>query len=165
MSAPERTGERADKVVVTLGTMRKYPFRRAVEAVRAVLADVAAADAEVLWQVGDTPIDDLGIRVYDMVPSHEMRLAIGEADLVFAHAGIGSCLQILDGGHSPVLLPRRSGHGEHIDDHQLLIAKELDSRGLAVSRDPLQLTADDAVVAMRRRVDTSGQPKDFELAV
>lgn len=155
----------AGRVVVTLGTMRRYPFRRAVEAVRAVLADVARADVEVLWQVGDTPVGDLGIRGHQMVPSGEMRQAISEADLVFAHAGIGSCLQILDSGRSPVLLPRRSGRGEHIDDHQLLIAKELDDRGLAVSRDPLSLTPGDAMAAMQRRVSSDGHPKDFELAV
>lgn len=161
----ERQPSLADRVVVTLGTMRQYPFRRAVDAVRRVLADVARPDAEVLWQVGDAVVDDLGINGYDMVPSSEMRRAIGDADLVFAHAGIGSCLQILDAGHSPVLLPRLRGQGEHIDDHQLLIAKELDDRRLAVSRDPNRLTAEDAITAMRRRIGTSGQPRDFQLAV
>lgn len=163
--AGETSAGSASRVVVTLGTMRKYPFRAAVDAVRKVLADVARPDVEVLWQVGDAPVDDLGIRGFEMVPSHEMKHAIAEADLVFAHAGIGSCLQILDQGHAPVLLPRRSEHGEHIDDHQLLIAKELDKRRLAVSRDPRVLSAQDAIAAMQRRVGTNGDPRDFDLAV
>lgn len=159
-----RTSSSASRVVVTLGTMRRYPFRRAVDAVLSILAEVARPDADILWQVGDTPVADLGIRGHEMLPAKEMGDAIGEADLVFAHAGIGSCLQILDRGRAPVLLPRLSEKGEHIDDHQLLIARELDHRRLAVSRDPLALTARDAFEAMGRQVATAGMPRDFQLA-
>lgn len=154
----------ADRVVVTLGTMKRFPFRRAVTAVRRVLDEVARSDVEVLWQVGDTPVDDLGIHGLELIPAHELRAALREADLVFAHAGIGSCLQILDSGRVPVLLPRRRAHGEHIDDHQLLIAEELDGRQLAVSRDPSQLTATDALSAMGRSVTMTRRSMPFALA-
>lgn len=154
----------AGRVVVTLGTMKRYPFRRAVEAVQQVLERVARPDVEVLWQVGDTPVDDLGIDSFELIPAHELKTAIREADLVFAHAGIGSCLQILDSGRVPVLLPRRRVHGEHIDDHQLLIADELDGRKLAISRDPSVLTAADAIESMGRSVTLTKLPMPFALA-
>lgn len=144
----------AQRVVVTLGTMRGYSFRRAVDAVQRVLAEVASDDVEVLWQVGQTPVDDLDIDGKELVPAAEIRQAIAEADLVFAHAGIGSCLQILDAGRAPVLLPRRADQNEHIDDHQKMIAFELDRRRLAVSRDPELLTAADAIESMSRTVAT-----------
>lgn len=155
----------ASRVVVTLGTMKRYPFRRAVNAVRRVLEDVARPDVEVLWQVGDTPVEDLGIRGFDLIPAHELKAALNESDLVFAHAGIGSCLQILDSGRVPVLLPRRRAYGEHIDDHQLLIADELEGRKLAVSRDPNALNPRDAVAAMARSVTVTRQPMPFTVAV
>lgn len=153
----------AGKVVVTLGTMRTYSFRRAVDAVRRTLGEVAAPDVEVLWQVGDTPVSDLPIQAKRLVPAAELRAAINEADLVFAHAGIGSCLQILDAGRVPVLLPRSGPRGEHIDDHQRMIAHELDRRGLAVRSDPDQLTSAALVSAMSGRAVSDPEPASFRL--
>lgn len=145
-----------NRVVVTFGTMRGYPYRRAIHAVRRVLPQFTSPDAEILWQIGDTPVDDLPITPAGFVPAVELRGAIAEADLVIAHAGVGSCLQFLDSGHCPVLLPRSAAHHEHIDDHQWMIARELHDRALAVSRDADDLTADDIHTALSRRVVHSG---------
>lgn len=153
----------ASKVVVTLGTMRGYPFSRAINAVRRTLSEVVSPDVEILWQVGDAPTAGLGIEGKSLVPAAELREAIREADLVVAHAGIGSCLQILDAGHTPVLLPRRSAMGEHIDDHQRMIAFELNRRGLAVSRDPDVLNSKDLLLAMARSVASEPSPEPFRL--
>ncbi|MEP7160897.1 MAG: glycosyltransferase [Dermatophilaceae bacterium] len=148
--------------VVTLG-MIPFPFRRAVDGVRRVLAEVGAADVDVLWQVGDTPTDDLGIAARHTVPSCELEAAVQWADVVFAHAGIGSCLQALNAGRVPVLLPRQKRYGEHVDDHQRMIAAELEARNLAVSSDPDRLDAADVMMAVARRVACSEEPRPFEL--
>lgn len=140
------------RVVVTFGTMRGYPYRRAVNAVHRLLPEFTTADADVLWQLGDTPVDGLPITSSNLVPARELRQAIDDADLVIAHAGVGSSLQFLDAGHCPVLLPRSVKHREHIDDHQWLIANELHARNLAVSRDADALTVDDIRLALSRRV-------------
>ncbi|WP_168582211.1 glycosyltransferase [Gephyromycinifex aptenodytis] len=151
-SAVRPSGAGINRVVVTLGTMRGYPYRRAVDAVQRVLAEVAATDVSVLWQVGDTPVADLGLDGRFLVPAADLSAAIRDSDLVFAHAGVGSCLQILDAGRCPVLLPRVAARGEHIDDHQWMIADELHGRGLAVSRDADALTAGDALEARSKGV-------------
>lgn len=153
---------RAQRVVVTLGTMRTYGFRSAVEALVDVLPDVITPDAEVLWQVGCTDVSGLPVDGRASVPAQEMREAVEAADLVIAHAGIGSALSALDAGLCPVLLPRRAARGEHVDDHQLLIADDLGGRGIAVSRDPQSLTADDLRRALATRVRL-GVPAAFEL--
>lgn len=145
-------GAGINRVVVTLGTMRGYPHRRAIDAVSRVLHEVAPADVSILWQVGDTPVADLGIEGHYRVPAADLSAAIRDSDLVFAHAGVGSCLQILDAGRCPVLLPRVVARGEHIDDHQWMIADELHGRGLAVSRDADALTAGDVIEAHSKRV-------------
>ena len=54
-----------------------------------------------------------------------MQAAIDQADLVIAHAGIGSALTAFDAGLCPVLLPHSAARGEHVDDHQQLIADDL----------------------------------------
>lgn len=161
-SQPRLWGGGINRVVVTLGTMRGYPFRRAVDAVSRVLRELAPADVSVLWQVGDTPVADLGIDGRYLLPAAELSEAIRDADLVFAHAGVGSCLQILDAGRCPVLLPRVAARGEHIDDHQWMIADELHGRGLAVSRDADALSAGDVIEAHSKRV-ISTIPAAFSL--
>lgn len=163
LSDQQRSFAPAGKVVVTLGTMRTYSFRRAVDAIRRHLPAVVRPDVEVLWQVGETPVDDLPIQGHRLVPAEELKAAIREADLVIAHAGIGSCLQILDAGRAPVLLPRRKAKGEHVDDHQRMIALELNRRGLAISRDPDILTEADLREAMGRSVGFGRIPVPFRL--
>lgn len=154
---------RAKRVVVTLGTMRTYGFRAAVARLAEVLPEVLADGADVLWQVGVTETADLGIRARTVVPTAELRDAIAEADLVVAHAGIGSTLSALDAGHRPVLLPRRASRGEHVDDHQVLIADSLAARGLAVVREATELTAADLRAAMGSTVRRELRPEPFLL--
>lgn len=153
----------AARVVVTLGTMRRYGFRRAVDHLVRVLPEVLAPDAEVLWQVGVAEVSDLPIDARVDVPAAELKAAIAQADLVIAHAGIGSCLTALDAGRSPVVLPRRPEHDEHVDGHQEMIARELDGRGLAVSRAPEHLSAADLREAMSRAVTRVDVPAPFRL--
>jgi UDP-N-acetylglucosamine transferase subunit ALG13 len=155
--------DRVKRVVVTLGTMRTYGFRSAVAALVRVLPEVLTDGADVLWQVGVTDTAGLGIDARSVVPTHELLAAVAEADLVVAHAGIGSTLSALDAGHCPVLLPRRAACGEHVDDHQVLIADALGAKGLAVVRDPEQLTAEDLRTALRTAVRRAQRPEPFLL--
>lgn len=151
------------RVVVTLGTMRGYPFDRAVVAAERVLAEIGAPDREVLWQIGDATAPVTHGRAHDMVPAADLNAAIDDADLVIAHAGVGSSMRILEAGISPVLLYRQAEHGEHVDDHQLMIAKELDVRSLAVARDPVNLVVPDVELAMTRTVHTRETSAPFVL--
>jgi UDP-N-acetylglucosamine--N-acetylmuramyl-(pentapeptide) pyrophosphoryl-undecaprenol N-acetylglucosamine transferase len=155
--------DRAKRVVVTLGTMRTYGFRAAVAAVLRLLPEVAADGADVLWQVGVTDTAGLGVDAQSVVPTHQLLAAMADADLVVAHAGIGSTLSALDAGHCPVLLPRRVRRGEHVDDHQVLIAEALRARGLATVADPEDLTAEDLRTAMRTVVRRDQRPEPFRL--
>ncbi|XVX19512.1 glycosyltransferase [Actinomycetota bacterium] len=162
-TVPASTDVPIRRVVVTLGTL-DYGFRRAVEALVPTLAEVATPDAEVLWQVGLTDTSGLGIEGRERVPAHELRSAIEEADLVIAHAGVGSCLVALDAGRCPVLLSRRAAHGEHVDDHQTMLSRELSSRLLAVAAEPETLSGAHLREAARRGVERNEHSTPFGLA-
>ena len=153
----------ARRVVVTLGTMRAYGFRRAVERLHEILPEVTAPGAEVLWQVGNTPTADLDIGSHDRISAAVLRSAMSEADLVVAHAGVGSVLTAMDLGKCPVLLPRRRQHGEHVDDHQQMIATDLGSRGLAVSTEVAELGPHHLRAAMARTVRAGAAAQPFVL--
>ena len=142
------------RAVVTLGTQGKYGFRRALERIRQILPD----DVEVLWQTGGTDASGLGIDAREAVPYAELQHAVQHADVVITHAGTGAVLGALDAGQCPVVLPRRSCYGEHVDDHQLQTASEVGQRGLAVVRDPVQLSLSDIYGAAARRVVQRSRP-------
>lgn len=147
------------RVVVILGTSTLYGFRRLVERLAAVLPP----EAEVLWQTGVTDVSGLDITPRVTVPGDELDAAIRQADLVVAHAGVGSALSALEAGRAPVLVPRRKQYGENVDDHQHLVAAELARRGLAVDARPETLTLTDLTTAARRRIRLVTEPPSLRL--
>lgn len=128
--ASEQDGPRRGplKVVVSLGTHR-FPFSRLLLS----LGPALRAQDEVLLQHGSTPPADLPgvIDAVESLPVDELARRIETADVVVAHAGTGIALTAMAAGHRPVLVPRRSAYGEHVDDHQAVTARELADRGLA----------------------------------
>lgn len=145
------------RVVVTLGTFRGYAFDRLVRR----LIDVLPPQAEVLWQTGDTDTGGLGVEGHYAIPDRDLTEAMREADVVVAHAGVGTALAALEVGKCPVLVPRRLAHGEHVDDHQTQIARELGARGLSRSVEADDLGLDDLLVAARRSVTALADDRPF----
>jgi hypothetical protein len=134
------------RVALSVGTI--FPFPRLADR----LAQVLGGDAEVLlWQTADP------------VPPAELRAAFREADAVVTHAGVGAALEALEAGRRPLLVPRLARHGEHVDDHQLQVAGELERRGLAVVRQPEDLTIEDLREAASGGVETVADPPPLDL--
>lgn len=155
-SGPE-AGRQIQKVVVSLGTFKDIGFERLVRR----LLEILPANADVLWQTGDTDVGGLGIVGHHAIPERELVQAIRDADVLVAHAGVGTALAALEVGVCPVLVPRRVAHGEHVDDHQTQIAGELAGRGLAVSVDADELTLDHLRAAAARSVTTLAEDPPF----
>lgn len=158
------------RVVVTVGIATEYPFRRLIVPLADLLAErgpleqVTGKPVEVLWQTGDTPVDDLGLRsAQAYLPGAELMAAMRRADIVISHAGMGSALAALDAGRKPLIAARLRRHGEQIDDHQQELAAELDRRGLAVSRDAGSLTVDDLLATLDTTIHRCTNPPPFEL--
>jgi UDP-N-acetylglucosamine transferase subunit ALG13 len=151
--AARRPPARIARVVVTLGTIGGFGFPRLLER----LIEIVPPEATVLWQVGATDASGLPIDSVESVPSKQLDAAMRDADVVVAHAGIGSALAALEAGRCPILVPRERAHGEHVDDHQALIATALDARGLALRRSPAELTAADLLDAAARTVRSNAQ--------
>jgi UDP-N-acetylglucosamine transferase subunit ALG13 len=157
------------RAVVVLGTMRSYEFRRFLEYVVPLLRPGGALEqlqgfpVETLWQTGITPTDAYDIDAHAFVPSSELDAAIADADVVIGHAGAGTTLTALAAGRFPVLVPRAAARNENMDDHQLLFARLLDERGIAMHREPESLSVDDLVAAASRRVEVDPDPEPFHL--
>jgi UDP-N-acetylglucosamine--N-acetylmuramyl-(pentapeptide) pyrophosphoryl-undecaprenol N-acetylglucosamine transferase len=146
------------RVVVMVGTLG-FGFGRLVKRLQHVLP----ARAEVLWQTGSTDTRGLALSPRPALAASELQRALERADLVVAHAGIGSALDALQAGRCPVLIPRRAAYDEHVDDHQTLVAGELAARGLAVTAEAHALTIDDLERAASARVRRVASPPPFDL--
>lgn len=147
------------RAVVSVGTMEDYGFRDFFIRLKSFLSK---ADS-VLWQTGSTDVSDLAISGREVVPAHELEHAMSEADVVIAHAGTGTALTSLRMGKRPILVPRDSSHGQHIDDHQFQTAAWLDKKGLALSRKVDELTEADLFEAAGYKVLRSEKPGSLHL--
>jgi UDP-N-acetylglucosamine--N-acetylmuramyl-(pentapeptide) pyrophosphoryl-undecaprenol N-acetylglucosamine transferase len=145
------------KVVVTLGTFRGYGFPLLVQR----LLELLPEGAEVLWQTGETDVSGFGIEGREAIPERELTAAMAAADLVVAHAGVGAALASLEAGKCPLLVPRRVARGEHVDDHQIQIARELSGRGVAIAAEADRLSVEDFCLAASRTVSQSQNPPLF----
>jgi UDP-N-acetylglucosamine transferase subunit ALG13 len=88
---------------------------------------------------------------------------IRRADVVVSHAGPGLLATVRLEGKSPVVVPRSSRHGEHVDDHQELYAERLrEIPGYVVVRD-----LDDLPTALlaARAATINYEPPDVSRAV
>jgi UDP-N-acetylglucosamine transferase subunit ALG13 len=147
------------RVVVTVG-MNTYPFRRLFERMLAILP----TEVDVFWQSGRTDVGDLPIAARFAAPVDELERAMAEADVVVAHAGVGSALAALRVGKIPVLVPRTKAFGEQVDDHQLDLADDLAGRALAVVTRVEGLELAVLERASRLRAVRPVAPPPFELA-
>ncbi|MDH3753186.1 MAG: glycosyltransferase family 28 [Acidimicrobiia bacterium] len=150
VAAGDRETEVA-RIVVSCGTVRPYGFRRLLER----LIEIIPPGAEVLWQTGATDTAGLAIEARPDMAEAELRAAIGDADVVIAHAGTGISLTALEEGKLPLLVPREHAHDEHIDDHQFQTAEALSGLGLAHVRRVDDLAIDDLLHVAGRRVSRS----------
>jgi UDP-N-acetylglucosamine--N-acetylmuramyl-(pentapeptide) pyrophosphoryl-undecaprenol N-acetylglucosamine transferase len=157
MPAASQRPDTLAKVVVTLGTYRGYGFPRLIRR----LLEILPSASEVLWQTGDTDTSDLGISGHYAIPEQELTTAMAEADVVVAHAGVGTALAAFEVGKCPLLVPRRLALGEHVDDHQTQIASELANRGLSISVAADELRYEDLLAAARGSVAMLATPPPF----
>ncbi|MGP9618389.1 glycosyltransferase [Arthrobacter sp. AOP36-A1-22] len=134
------------KVLVTLGTIRPYRFDALVDAVMAT----GLVGEGTIWQVGVTTRTDLPGRVVSEMTASEFTSCATEADIIVTHSGVGTILQLLEMGKSPVVVPRRKSRGEHVDDHQLQIAGLLSEKNLGVVTEVENLTMDHLLLSARQ---------------
>ena len=143
MSGPQR-------ILVTVGTIRPYGFDRAIRNLDGLLAGF-----DVTWQIGESTAQPTHGRVSRLLSRDRLLDEVRQADVVIAHAGVGSILMALACGKAPIVLPRLARHGEHIDDHQLDIARLLDQRRLVHLASPETLALTDLGIVHRQVVETT----------
>jgi UDP-N-acetylglucosamine transferase subunit ALG13 len=112
-------------IFVTAGTER-FPFDRLIRAVDELQDNLN----------GEPVFMQTGSSTYRPSCPHEPFLSypefckkILEARIVISHAGAGTLLMCEELGKVPVMLARQGALGEHVDDHQQMLAERMADQG------------------------------------
>ena len=109
-------------IFVTVGT-HQDGFSRMLDAV----AGLGERDLVVQYGNGRPPAN---ARIAEpFMPFPRMLQFFDEAEHVVMHAGVGSILLAIRHGHEPIVVPRLHRLGEHVDDHQVDLARRLEATG------------------------------------
>jgi len=101
-------------------------FDRLVQKMDAI---AAASGERVIIQTGLSKRLPAHAEHFDFKPHEEVLQLNREARLVVAHAGIGVTMDALQAKVPFVLVPRLKKFGEHMNDHQLDLARAVEKRG------------------------------------
>jgi UDP-N-acetylglucosamine transferase subunit ALG13 len=148
-------------IFLTVGT--QLPFDRLVRAVDNWCAEQGRND--VFGQIAAPGCNGYHPRHFEWAPFLEpgrMETLFAEADLVVAHAGMGSIITTLTLAKPILIMPRRAAYGEHRNDHQLATAEHLGKRsGIVVAQTEAEVSAKlDSLIKSVKQTEVS-QPAMF----
>ena len=116
-------------IFVTVGSNLRFDrLVRAVDAWAERNPEVA-----LFAQVGDTDAPPRHVEWTARLSPDEFRARVRAADLVVAHAGMGTILTALTLGRPLLVLARQAARGETRNDHQIATARVLAARGLVTA--------------------------------
>jgi UDP-N-acetylglucosamine transferase subunit ALG13 len=129
-------------IFVTVGT--DMAFNRLVRAVDEWAHDVGRHD--VFAQIGETDWQPKHIAWSKFLQPPEFARQFAEAEVVVAHAGMGTILSALQYEKPILVMPRRASLGEQRNEHQLATARHLSKLGkinIAMDETKLRMMLDD----------------------
>ena len=113
-------------IFVTVGT-HEQPFDRLVKKIDE-LKGSGAIQEEVFIQTGYSAYEPKYCRWSRLIPYTEMVENVKNARIVITHGGPASFLMPLQEGKVPIVVPRQSRFGEHVNDHQVIFCREVSIR-------------------------------------
>lgn len=113
-------------IFVTVGT-HEQPFDRLVSCIDELKGNGIIED-DVIIQTGYSTYEPKHCQWSKLLPYSEMVKNIAEARIVITHGGPSSFIMPLQIGKIPIVVPRQAQYGEHVNDHQLLFAREVANR-------------------------------------
>jgi beta-1,4-N-acetylglucosaminyltransferase len=108
-------------------TVSGWPFERLVKEMDSIAKGIKE---KVIMQIGDTKFKPKHAEYFRYTTIERIEDMNKKARVVVAHAGAGCIITALKFGRPTVVVPRRKKFDEHVDDHQMIIAKFLERKGI-----------------------------------
>ena len=109
-------------IFVTVGT-HNQDFTRLLKEIDEIAGRM---DEEVIIQSGNTTLVLKNAKCFDFASRNDLKRLNKEARIIITHGGAGSIIFALQFNKPTIVVPRLKRHGEHINDHQLELTKELE---------------------------------------
>lgn len=136
-------------IFVTVGT--QLPFDRMVTAVDAWAKDNPSIN--IFAQIGPGATPPKSMEFSEFVSPTKANELMKNAELIVAHAGMGSVLTALKYQRPIIIIPRKAALGEHRNEHQLATARWLSERpGITVAWSETDLS----ILLNKRRTQAPG---------
>lgn len=113
-------------IFVTVGT-HEQPFDRLLRCIDKMVEDGKIKE-EVVVQKGYTDLKLKYCKEYKLIGYDEMKKYIKEARIVVTHGGPASFIAPISIGKVPIVVPRKKEFDEHVNNHQLEFAREVEQR-------------------------------------
>lgn len=110
-------------IFVTVGTGNTYGFDRLIKKMDEISGKI---NEEVIMQIGCTEYRPKNAKFFVFIEKDNLKELCNNSRIIVCHSGIGSILTAMSFNKPTVIVPRRKEHNEHVDNHQMDIAKEMD---------------------------------------
>jgi len=115
-------------ILVIVGLM--YGFENLIQEMDKIAGKI---DETVVMQIGNTSYEPKKAKYFRFISEKEIDGLYNDARIVVCHAGVGSILTALQHNKPIIAVPRKKKYGEHIDDHQIEIAREWEKEGKIIA--------------------------------
>lgn len=113
-------------IFVTVGT-HEQPFNRLIKKIDELKKDGVIKE-NVLMQIGFSTYIPKYCEYKKLISYQEMIKNVENARIVITHGGPSSFIMPLQVGKIPVVVPRQEKYNEHVNNHQLVFANEVNER-------------------------------------
>lgn len=113
-------------IFITVGT-HEQSFERLIKLIDKMVEEKQITD-KVIIQKGYTDYEPKNCEAYKLIGYDEMQQYIADARIVVTHGGPASFVAPLAIGKIPVVVPRKKEFGEHVNNHQVDFAREVEKR-------------------------------------
>lgn len=119
-------------IFVVLGTQR-FQLNRLLAEVDDLI-EQGEITQEVIAQIGASDYEPKHYKYYRYLDKNRFDDFINQSTLVISHSGVGSIITALKARKPTIVYPRLLKYHEHVDDHQLDIAKAFEKKNYVICR-------------------------------
>jgi len=138
-------------IFVAVGT-QKFQLNRLLKAVDDLL-EQGQLKEDVFAQVGHSDYVPRNYGYADFLSKDDFQDCISRCDLLVTHSGVATIIAGLKQNKPVVVVPRLAQFGEHVDDHQIQIAKSFSEKNLLLMCQDVEHLAQTVAQAGTHRFD------------
>jgi UDP-N-acetylglucosamine transferase subunit ALG13 len=114
-------------IFVVLGT-QKFQLNRLLKQIDEYVAE-GLINEKVVAQIGNSDYVPKSYTYYRFLDKNQFEAYIESASIIITHSGVGSIITALKTKKKIIVYPRLKKYNEHVDNHQLDIAKAFAKKG------------------------------------